>query len=536
MKTVNLYNDYLLNMILESVKNDETILVLSSNLQGILTLINDEISKNLLEISKKYYSEPIYKVTLLDIVNDGKLDSISFYQSNKAIQKTATILGININRGEEISESDMNRISYNISQYGFSNMDEIKPSITSLGKIIKKIFGDEYKDHEIGIFVEKFKSLQSDTKDFEIVKGDEIVYWYNEENYTNGGGTLNTSCMSGEYCGDFIQFYAINSDKVNMLILKNPNDDSKIIGRALLWNINMLDGENVERIYMDRIYYIKDFIKEMFINYAKENGWLYKEFQNMEDTTKIVDSVDDKKYKYVLVKNMEDHDFYPYLDTLKFYDGKDITNNPRYIEKGKGKKLTDVDGGYNDMGVYVSYYDEYIEIDEDYEFCEWIEDYRYFEDCYWSDYYDVRIANDYAENEMVDCSGYCDDEYDKYRLPKDAYYSNYYKSYIANEFKENMMKCDVIDDLSDPYRLSKDCVIIDGKTVAKEFLDKYYKFDTNKKTWSKDAVWSDYYNTNINREDAISVIVDLQKNIKDWRYSDDDTWEYDEKTHKYFSK
>ena len=45
--------------------------------------------------------------------------------------------------------------------------------------------------------------------------------------------------------------------KVNMLILKNPNDDSKIIGRALLWNINMLDGENVERIYMDRIYYIK---------------------------------------------------------------------------------------------------------------------------------------------------------------------------------------------------------------------------------------------------------------------------------------
>lgn len=552
MKKIEIFNDYRLNLILESVKNDTSMLIIGNNLEVKLQNIDNPIAKELLEISNKdYYDENYdkYLITLIDVNNkqdsNGKdiLDSISFYQSNKVIQNMANLLGIEIRRGERLSEYDRRYIFNAIKRRGFEQMKEITKSETSLGRIIKKLFDDKFKDHEIGEFVEKYKAVDLFNKDkFELVNGGDIIYWYNEERYISGNGPLNESCMRYDRCADYLTFYAKNKDKVSLLILKDNEDDNKIIGRALVWNINSLDNKEVENMkFMDRIYYTKEYIKELFIKYAKSKSWLYKKYQNMDIETPLVNSITKEEHKFITVNDIEDNEEYPYMDTLKYLDNDVLTNNVKMIsDKQNAKKLEDTYGDYYSIGYYNEYYDEYIdtENDSDYNYCEWIDDYRHVDDCYYSDVYDVTIPYSYAESNMVDCGEFCDDEYDNYRLPQDAFYSKFYKSYIANDFKNSLIKCVYFDytDENDAYRLEKDVAIVDGVTSTIDYAKEHFYYNKENDVWFKDGVWSELYDEYINREEAISVIVNKETGEKDWRYSDDDTWYYDEDKHKYYAK
>ena len=82
--------------------------------------------------------------------------------------------------------------------------------------------------------------------------------------------------MRHDRCDEYLKFYKINQDKIKLLILKDPNDNTKLLGRAIVWKINELDGKIVEdRYFMDRIYYMKEYYINSFINYAKEkNGYI----------------------------------------------------------------------------------------------------------------------------------------------------------------------------------------------------------------------------------------------------------------------
>lgn len=552
MKVLENFNDFNLDLIIEGVKNDTSMLFISNSLEVKLQNVDNPIAKELLEISnKEYYNEDYdkYSITLLDVNNkqdsDGKniLDSISFYQSNKVIQNIAKRLNIEIRRGERLSEYDRRFIFNTIKRMGVDVMKEITKSETSLGRIIKKIFNDKFKDHEIGEFVEKYKAVDLFNKDkFELVDGDDIVYWYNGDKYISGNGPLNESCMRYDRCADYLKFYAKNKGKVSLLILKDNDDDDKIIGRALVWNIDSLDNKEALGLkFMDRIYYTKEYIKELFIRYATNESWLYKKHQNMEVDTPLINTKTKEEHRFISVNDIEDNDEYPYMDTLKYLDNDVLTNNIRFIDdKKNAKKLEDTYGESSPIGYYIEYYDEYIDVenDDDYSYCEWIDDYRHNDDCYYSEKYNVSISYEYAESNMVDCGEFCDDEYDNYRLPQDAFYSKYYNSYIANDFKHSMIKCTYYDytDEDDAYRLEKDVIEIDNITATKDYAETHFKYNKDDDEWFKEGVWSELYNNYINKEKAILVIVDKESGEKDWRYTDDETWYYDEDKHKYYSK
>ena len=111
---------------------------------------------------------------------------------------------------------------------------------------------------------------------FETITGDDIAYWYNYSNYKERSGTLGSSCMSNveDY---YFDIYTSNPDTCSLVILKSQEDDSKIVGRALLWTLT--SGKK----FMDRIYTIKDSDVQLFRDWAKENGWYSKYYNNSSD-------------------------------------------------------------------------------------------------------------------------------------------------------------------------------------------------------------------------------------------------------------
>lgn len=209
-----------------------------------------------------------------------------------------------------------------------------------------------FNDKDIENFVNLYKStydfMKDATKRFDIVQGKLIAKWYWHENYEDGGGTLNNSCMSevSEYLFDI---YVYNK-QVSLVILydDNGNMDSsgkytsdKIKGRALLWDCK-LDGSNIK--FMDRIYTTHDSDVELFKTFAQENGWWYKYAQTMDPNEYLTNGSARKKGTLECDLTSVDFDYYPYLDTLCF--NEDDTTILSNKEIGDGREFRETDGDY----------------------------------------------------------------------------------------------------------------------------------------------------------------------------------------------
>lgn len=494
MGLVNNYNEYIIESLLESVKKDEFYLIISNELFDILNSLDNDISKRIIEYSNKGggYYENKYKITFLDLTDkkdasDNPIyDNISFMSSNKLIEIASKELGVNYKDVVELEENydKIRRLITHNKQHYFSLSNRTD---TSIGRIVRKLFNNEFTDIEIEDFVNKFKSERDISKDFELIKGEDIIHWYNEKQYIEGG-VLGDSCMRYDSCSSYINFYAENSDKISLLILHDNNNPDKIRGRALVWNLD----EPKNRIYMDRIFYISDYIMDLFKKYAKDQGWLYKKNQNNSSDGPFIDTVNDETlYDMKLVVNdIKDIGKYPYLDTIKYLKVDTLTN---YIDEEANneevKKLTRTNGSYRDVGYYSSYYDEVIDL-SDYNMCLWINDYRNNEDSFYSDFYDGYIDNDYAGEHGVWC-----------------YYS---------------------DDNS--WRKENDYVIVsNGKKCAKDYAEDNFEYSDYSDEWVVSSVYSDHHGTYINDNDAIQVYTKADKSENDWRANDDDTfWKSDE--------
>lgn len=103
---------------------------------------------------------------------------------------------------------------------------------------------------------------------FEIVEGEQLLYWYHRNRYEfPHQGMLGSSCQAvGRR--DWLQIYIDNPQTVKLLILKSENTDAKIVGRALLWTLD--DG----RTLMDQIYTSKDSDNRVFREYATAKGYV----------------------------------------------------------------------------------------------------------------------------------------------------------------------------------------------------------------------------------------------------------------------
>jgi hypothetical protein len=137
----------------------------------------------------------------------------------------------------------------------------------------------------------------------------------------DGGGSLNDSCMNGDR--DYLEIYK-KCPHLQILVLLN--NEGHLCGRALVWNVE--NQEQGKMIFMDRIYSIEDYMFDMFLDYAKEQGWWTKrEYKTFKDKNAWIHPVTGEGHKVnVKFNTPTDHDNYPYIDTFS-YGGDNWLNN-----------------------------------------------------------------------------------------------------------------------------------------------------------------------------------------------------------------
>jgi len=360
---INNYDEF----ILESVILESNIYY-SDQFIEILNNTDDYISKELLgltyvdiDIPFNFFDANYKKNDTILFYPDSKIKKLiktnnySFYLTSSAFQ---SIMRLYLSKNYDISQFEkippskeieiVERIPSNIILKVFSNVNlpvflvkrsdngkfgictkdgidflidynNIKPSEMKIGRLVNTILkksGIKYSDKDVEQFVNKWKSYIDFNNDkynqFELVKGEDIRYWYYEEKYEGNGGSLNGSCMKYKKCQKYFDIYVENPEVCQLLILKSHNED-KILGRALVWTLN----DN--KIFMDRIYTSNDSDVNLFKKYAQEKGWSYKSSQDFNEGTNIVLPEGGSKHLTLNVDLKKSYFYsYPYMDTLKF--------------------------------------------------------------------------------------------------------------------------------------------------------------------------------------------------------------------------
>ena len=106
------------------------------------------------------------------------------------------------------------------------------------------------------------------------------------------------------------------------------NGENLLLGRAIIWK---MDESPCEATYfMDRVYTCQDSDYFKFVNYAKEQGWLYKKYNGACSERENILFIYNDKPIYGEVKVKLDGNFqkYPFVDTLLYlsHDKDELSN------------------------------------------------------------------------------------------------------------------------------------------------------------------------------------------------------------------
>jgi len=439
MEKVKNFNSFLSDLILEQIGQGELPIKLSKRLSNLLGELNHTIADRLLEDDEDGMPS---KFTLIDL-DDKEIDMFTYATSPKITEY--------IVKNTNTEDLEKNLKYYDSHAEVRSEMWTVNRSPIKIGKLINKIYPNMFVNagksgQDIESFVNAVKSERSKHEGkFKIVKGEDIVKYYNQDKYESGSySALHNSCMAYSHCAPYIGFYANND--VELVVLMSDKGDI-IRGRAILWNLTHIDGRKVERKFMDRIYTIQQHDVEKFINLAEKNGWLYKKDQDMYDSTPIIDTVDDTEEQRILkIKGIKKHKAYPYMDTMKYFNirGGFLTND----ENSAGSSfitLESADGGYINSNGYELSYDEYSDsiVNED--------------DMVWLDNEDRNMHRDhavYSEYEGEWASPEYAEEHWKYSkleedwIPEDyMVYVSSIKQWVSDNYADDHFnKCDFDDE------------------------------------------------------------------------------------------
>lgn len=300
-------------------------------------------------------------------------------------------------------------------------------SKSKIGRMIRQLLVDnEYDvtDAQIEDFVNQFKAewdkRNSINRKVEIVSGDKILYWYDQENYLGNNGTLGNSCMRFSNKNSYMKIYADNPDKISMVII---TENDKLIARALLWKLD--ESTQNKKIYLDRVYYKND------SDFKYLHDWV---FENVAKGDEKIFGSHWKSSGGEMICKLENVKFdkYPYADSFHYLykrlvDGK-LTGDGMVSNSNK-------DGEYVD---YVS--SEILETDGR----ENLKTHRY------SNMLDVYIKrNDAVYIESIDSYIYKKDaKFSKYTdawyLEKEVTYSKLLDMWIPNRFTMDHQKYGII--------------------------------------------------------------------------------------------
>jgi len=359
------YNSFSVDFLLENIIN-ESIIYYSPELRKVLNRIKDiEISKDLIGVESTDIKPDI---TFVDLDKEGYLSFSTMRNAKKTIVDKFPHLDYIDTRPDQ----DMADELFDLDKRGSSRASGVTQksrNSVAIGRFINKLFPGKYNDKDREEFVNSFKaSIEQGTERFEVVEGEDIAFWYSYENYKEDSGTLGNSCMARKK--NLFGIYTQNQDVCKMLILK---EDDKIIGRSLIWKLASIkhikqDVEGIE-YFMDRQYTIKESDVQKFRNYAKEQGWCYKSYNNHHSlSTVTIDGVE-KNVDMTIKVATKDYNRYPYMDTFKRYDVDNgiLHNDDEQEERYEGQYiLEDTGGGYSEIegGVWSEWYDRRIPDDE----------------------------------------------------------------------------------------------------------------------------------------------------------------------------
>jgi hypothetical protein len=344
------YDEYIVELKLtESLRNFP--LFLSNRLRKMLSQIDHEIAKELLD--RHSDTDTKVKQTFVD-VHDEKPDTITFIQPNKVVQ----IIGLDddIKDDQDLENIDKDPIYKEFIVKLTDNNDVYKKSRseTRWGRFINSAFPGKYQQSlpggqnkkDIESFVNLYKSLYDRKIKFpmiDVVNGMDIAKWYHCDNYyDDDDGSLGESCMSRKD-EEYFELYTSNPNEVSLIIMYGDISKSNIKARALLWKLDSPSG----RMFMDRVYTNDYSDEQIFIDYAKQNNWLYKSRQGMGSDISIIDpSIDESRNLIMMVElHPEDYSLYPYLDTMTYYNPSTGKISNKYGIYNAKYELTDTGGG-----------------------------------------------------------------------------------------------------------------------------------------------------------------------------------------------
>jgi hypothetical protein len=436
------FNDFLLEY--KDLKND-IFLTLSDSFKKLIKNSNNENLKKLLNFTKE---KGKYPISFIDI--DIKNPNLITFLNNKDID----------------------------AEYPWNSNKRQKSKI---GKILNKLLNlpiDEI-EKSVNIYKSTYKEkIEEAYNRFEIVKGEKLVYWYDYQNYDEQKGPLGNSCMKH---AKYLELYEKNPDKVKLLILKNEEGD-KIRGRALIWNLDEPENEK----FLDRIYTIEDSDVELFINYAKNNGWLYKTLQGQYSGDIINPKINKKVKKLKVYIDIDiDYTYYPYLDTLYYYNKENgLLSN---IDDEYDVILNDVDGGIGYENSAESYRDELMQtslediINQedpglDILIVHLSNDTNAYEDFITSefDYYYENLV-EFIDSYSSNIENFVDDD-DILKHTKPIFYSKFYDKYSSEivEYLEQEYKYNGEEDVEKVKKWINDNDINIEEIIRKLGYDEYY--------------------------------------------------------------
>ena len=380
-----------LDFISEGTGSGKMMIFYSDDLRELFTHIamSESSAKNVARVLLEVEDNDTVKDTYTLIDKTDKNDMISYVQTSRFYREYPNGISspdLEKERGYSMKSSKFWK-SGRTPNYG-------------IGRWVRHIFNDvrqtPIKNEDLESFVNAYKStydtMAKRSEKFELVKGEDIRYWYLEDRYEEVSGQLGNSCMRYTKCQKYLDIYVENPESCSLLILKGETPD-KIVGRALIWTIH--DGPGVAgRKFMDRIYTIKDSDRLLFEAYAKEND--------------IMRSVN---HAYRIKVKEGRYDYYPYMDTLTCYDyEKGILSSSLEGEDVLGLQNTDGTASDNEGMVWSEYHGEYID-EDDSRYCEDVDGPVHYESTVWLEYLDIYVTDnaDTVYSEYFDGSYYRED-------------------------------------------------------------------------------------------------------------------------------
>ena len=486
---ISKYNSFSLDLLLEKAIN-ESFLYYSPNVRKSLNRIKtNDIAKELLD-SERTDVKP--DMTFIDLGKEGYFSFITMRNAKPLIvaKYPNNDWSENIDTQRMPDPQSYSNDLHEFDMEGGSDASGVfirSRNEVGLGRFVNKLFPAKYSSKEVEEFVNSFKaSLEKSGEHFELVEGEDIAFWYNSDNYKERNGTLGNSCMAQKK--NIFGIYTQNQDVCKLLILR---EDDKIIGRALVWKLSSIKHirKDVEGIgyFMDRQYTIKESDVQKFKNYAKEQGWCYKSYNNHHSLNTVTIGGEEKNVDMTIKVATKDYNKYPYMDTFKRYDVNNgiLHNDDEQEEQYEGQYiLEDTGGGYTEIegGVWSDWYDRRIN-DDDAVYSEPLGDYLIADRA-------VQVVRGYSRRRGWYPDDYddvfYDEDHDEYFHTDDGVYS-----YIENRtlWSETAVKVvtEIFEDGDVPS--SDDQYMYEGDRDITEINTDWFWFD---KITDKFRDWRDY--------------------------------------------